>query len=199
MAVQSLPRCLVLCALLAPFAIPGDALADWTVFEQTSIQKIAGKISKGHIFQTRSGSMYEVAEYIYLYEYQYGARVTVLRDGGSYRLIIDGIDEPILCRRLSGPPSPPTASKPAPIPPQTARTSASATPQSISSRIDGEFEGWDGETIFKLVNGQIWQQASYSYHYHYAYSPSVLIYAHEGRYYMKVDGVDDALPVTRLK
>jgi hypothetical protein len=30
----------------------------------------------------------------------------------------------------------------------------------IESQIDGDFEGWDGETIFKLTNGEIWQQRS---------------------------------------
>ena len=46
----------------------------------------------------------------------------------------------------------------------------------IETRIDGEFKGWEGETVYKMQNGQIWQQASYHYHYHYAYSPEVIIY-----------------------
>jgi len=29
----------------------------------------------------------------------------------------------------------------------------------ISSRILGEFTGWDGQTVFKLENGMIWMQA----------------------------------------
>jgi hypothetical protein len=29
----------------------------------------------------------------------------------------------------------------------------------IETMIAGEFNGWEGETIFKLDNGQIWQQA----------------------------------------
>ncbi|TCO78497.1 hypothetical protein [Chromatocurvus halotolerans] len=28
----------------------------------------------------------------------------------------------------------------------------------IKSRISGDFNGWDGDTIFRLENGQIWQQ-----------------------------------------
>lgn len=28
----------------------------------------------------------------------------------------------------------------------------------IKSRITGDFNGWDGDTIFRLQNGQIWQQ-----------------------------------------
>jgi hypothetical protein len=69
----------------------------------------------------------------------------------------------------------------------------------IESRIDGEFTGWDGETLFKLQNGQIWQQSSYNYVYHYAYSPEVLIYPSGGRYKMRVEGVDQAVWVQRLK
>jgi len=74
-----------------------------------------------------------------------------------------------------------------------------ATPAVIESRIDGEFEGWDGETIFKLENGQIWQQASYSYRYHYAYRPKVIIFKTGTRYKMKVEGIEDTIYVQRLK
>ncbi|GIR39336.1 MAG: hypothetical protein CM15mP51_01160 [Porticoccaceae bacterium] len=28
----------------------------------------------------------------------------------------------------------------------------------ITSQIDGSFRGWDGKTVFRLKNGQIWQQ-----------------------------------------
>ena len=69
----------------------------------------------------------------------------------------------------------------------------------IESRIDGNFEGWDGDTMFKLTNGQIWQQASYDYTYHYAFMPKVLIYRTPNGYVMKVDGVQKSLKVRRLR
>ncbi|NMC27767.1 MAG: hypothetical protein GYA42_06420 [Syntrophomonadaceae bacterium] len=69
----------------------------------------------------------------------------------------------------------------------------------IESRIDGEFEGFDGDTIFTLMNGQIWQQSSYHYHYHYAYMPKVLIYPSYGRYKMHVEGVNTDIYVVRLR
>ncbi len=69
----------------------------------------------------------------------------------------------------------------------------------IETQIDGTFEGWQGETIFKLTNGQIWQQSSYAYTYHYAYRPEVLIYSGGGGCKMKVDGVSDSISVKRLK
>ena len=78
-------------------------------------------------------------------------------------------------------------------------TSAPSQGSVIESRIDGTFEGWDGETIFKLMNGQIWQQAEYSYMYHYAYSPDVTIYESGGSYVMEVEGVGDTIRVKRIK
>jgi len=74
-----------------------------------------------------------------------------------------------------------------------------ATEVAIESRIDGTFEGWSGNTIFKLQNGQIWQQSMYGYNYHYAYIPKVVIYKTTGGWNMKVEGVDQAVTVKRIK
>ena len=68
----------------------------------------------------------------------------------------------------------------------------------MESQIDGDFEGWDGNTIFKMMNGTIWQQVSYDYTYHYAFMPTVIIYKKSGAYYMKVEGVDKEIKVRRL-
>ncbi len=70
--------------------------------------------------------------------------------------------------------------------------------QVIETSIDGEFEGWEGETIFKMMNGQIWQQSSYAYLYHYAYSPEVIIYKTSNGFVMKVDGVDETINVVQI-
>lgn len=73
------------------------------------------------------------------------------------------------------------------------------TGQVLETKIDGEFEGWEGETIFKMMNGSIWQQASYAYTYHYAYMPDVIIYRKGGAYYMKVEDVDDEIQVRQIR
>ncbi|ERS91787.1 hypothetical protein [Halomonas sp. PBN3] len=78
--------------------------------------------------------------------------------------------------------------------------SSDASAQSvIESQVDGEFEGWEGETVVKLMNGQIWMQAEYYYEYHYAYMPDVLIYQSGGGWKMKVDGIDKAVRVEQLR
>ncbi|MFC6231626.1 copper amine oxidase N-terminal domain-containing protein [Paenibacillus allorhizosphaerae] len=69
----------------------------------------------------------------------------------------------------------------------------------IESRIDGDFNGWDGTTIFKLQNGQIWQQDDYKIRVAIKLSPKVIIYKSGTRYKMKVDGIDDEIYVKRLK
>jgi hypothetical protein len=67
----------------------------------------------------------------------------------------------------------------------------------VDSRIDGEFRGWEGKTVFKLQNGQIWQQASYGYSVTFADSPKVLIYQSGSEFRMKVEGVDEEIAVQR--
>lgn len=76
---------------------------------------------------------------------------------------------------------------------------AAKTPAVVESQIDGDFEGWEGETVFVLTNGQIWQQTSYDYIYEYAYMPEVLIYATSDGYKMRVEDVDETIYVTRIK
>lgn len=81
----------------------------------------------------------------------------------------------------------------------TPRAAVAPSSGVIESTIDGEFKGWEGGTIIKLSNGQIWQQTEYHYHYHYAYMPKVLIIATTSGYKAKVEGVSKAVGVTRLR
>lgn len=86
-------------------------------------------------------------------------------------------------------------------PPSTSlsRSMPSSTPDVIETCIEGDFEGWEGETIFKLCNSQIWQQSEYSYTYHYAYRPEVIIYKTASGYRMKVEDVAETIRVERIK
>ena len=69
----------------------------------------------------------------------------------------------------------------------------------IESSINGTFNGWDGDTIFELLNGQIWKQGSYDYTYDYEYSPKVVIYQSGAGCRMIVEGVKGTISVGRLK
>ena len=141
--------------------------------------------NNGEVFKLADGSLWEVRyEYEYLYEYY--PSVVVCPGRGKIYLKNKGLS----VARLSEPPRKPSNSAPG---------ATTATSDIVESKIDGEFEGWDGETIFKLRNGQIWQQVAYAYTYHYAYSPDILIYKSGSVYKMKVEGVDKAIVVERVR
>jgi hypothetical protein len=76
---------------------------------------------------------------------------------------------------------------------------AGALPSVIETQIDGDFEGWEGETIVKTTDGHIWQQSSYYYEYHYAFMPKALIFRAGDGYKMKVDGVSEPVAIKQLK
>jgi hypothetical protein len=63
--------------------------------------------------------------------------------------------------------------------------------QAYEGQISGDFKGWEGETIYKLMDGHIIQQSEYHYHYHYAYAPRVIIYQSSGGYKIHVEDDDD--------
>jgi hypothetical protein len=69
----------------------------------------------------------------------------------------------------------------------------------IESTLAGEFNGWEGETIFKLDNGQIWQQTEFAFVYSYAYRPEATIYSTARGCKLKVAGEDDTILVRRIK
>jgi hypothetical protein len=160
---------------------------EWELFENTTLQGSISGTEQGRILKATSGNIYEVTGLTLQLVLELQPEVTVLKNGDVYKLIVQGFDEPLLCKLLS-------ASRSTPSPAKT-----STTPDSIETQIDDTFNGWDGETIFRLSNGQIWQQSSYAYTYHYAYRPKVLIYRSGSVYRMTVEGVDSTIQVKRLK
>ena len=149
-----------------------NAQSDWTLVEETYIKgSISGSITQGYIFKV-PGSFYVINESTRQRVRTRNPNVKIYQNGSDYKLVIDDFDEPVICKRLKN---------------------------VIETQILGEFKGWEGETIFKMLNGQVWQQAIYAYMYHYAYIPNVLIYQFKGDWIMKVEGVDETIRVKRLQ
>jgi hypothetical protein len=67
------------------------------------------------------------------------------------------------------------------------------------TQIEGDFEGWDGDTVFALANGNILKQATYQYTYHYAYRPDVIVVDRGGSYVLVVDGVEETVGVVVIR
>ena len=64
----------------------------------------------------------------------------------------------------------------------------------MKSKIDGEWYGWDGDTIVRLTNGSVWRQMQYYYRYQYKYRPEVIIDGNQ----MLVAGMPKAVRVRRI-
>jgi hypothetical protein len=78
-------------------------------------------------------------------------------------------------------------------------TGSSPCEEPIEAHIKGTFDGWNGDTIYKLDDGSVWEQSRYHFHYHYAYHPAVTIYSKAGACHMTVEGdSDEGADVRRL-
>ena len=116
-------------------------------------------------------------------------------------------------------PAAPAAAAPAPAPAPATTVAASTSPRqdeagfgserqeipaedvkSITSRIDGEFTGWSGETVFPLENGQVWQQIQSGRMSWRADRPEVTIKRGMfGSYMLRVKGVNKSVRVRRIE
>jgi hypothetical protein len=165
------------------------------------------------VFKLGDGSIWQVK---YEYQYLYAYHPSVVICPGKSKLIINGkqLNVELLSEKSRGSRTGAGSTKRAKST-QTGRTVQSVALGNaegeddrsretdanalIETQIAGDFSGWEGETIFKLVNGQIWQQTQYAYTYHYAFRPKVMIFRSTGGYQMQVDGMDKTIGVTRLK
>ena len=73
----------------------------WEVVEETNLAgSISGIIQQGHIFKTISGSIYEVTGLTLQLVLELSPAVMVLRNGNVYKLVVEGFEEPLICRKL---------------------------------------------------------------------------------------------------
>lgn len=64
----------------------------------------------------------------------------------------------------------------------------------MRSHVDGQWTGWDGRTVVRLVNGSVWRQEEYYYRYQYKYRPEAIV---EGNR-MLVAGMSRSVRVRRI-
>lgn len=148
----------------------------------------------GEVIVMMDGTVWQDITYNYSYLYEYNPTVTLCPGNGF--MILNG--KKIAIMPMSGGAAPRGKSAAPSAPPPT-RRAETATPSVIESQIEGDFEGWSGDTVFKLTNGQVWQQSSYAYTYSYRYRPRVLIVSAGGTYVMQVEGVNGKINVERLR
>lgn len=73
------------------------------------------------------------------------------------------------------------------------------TSDRIESRITGDFYGWTGNTVFKLENGQVWQQAGPGYFRIHLKSPKVVVKKLLIGYVLLVEGYSKEVFVRRVQ
>ena len=70
-------------------------------------------------------------------------------------------------------------------------------PEIARSVIVSEFHGCNGSSVYRLNNGQTWQQSRYRYEYRYAYRPEARVVEEKGRYLLYVAGLGQPVTVQR--
>lgn len=164
----------------------------WEIFEETNLKgTISGTVKKGSIFKTISGSIYEVTGLTLQLVLELQPKVTVLRNGDIYKLIVEGFDEPLLCKCLTC-----SSAKRNTAPKNGLTTQGRAV---IESTIISDFDGLEYGNIYKLANGQIWEQTEAWIWVWVWVNPSVMIWNDGGGFKMKVDQIDHAVAVKRIK
>lgn len=73
--------------------------------------------------------------------------------------------------------------------------------EAIASRLAGDYDGWSGKTVFKLENGQVWQQVGAGERIDDKRSgPAVRIYpGMMGVYWLEIEGVRERVKVRPVK
>lgn len=125
------------------------------------------------VFRLCNGQIWEQVSYAYHYVYAFNPSVTLVSDGDFATMTIDSSGESITVQQVTS---------------------------FIDTCISSDFNGWDGDTIFELCNGQVWQQSSFDFKFSFKFRPSTLIYESVwGGVKMSVEGISETISVVRLQ
>ena len=105
-------------------------VGQWELFEETTLEgSISGTVQRGRVFKTTSGNGYEVTGITLQLVLDLQPEVTVLENVDTYKLVVEGFEEPLICKLLSSAKSIPNLPR------------ALNTPSVIETQIDDDFEG----------------------------------------------------------
>ncbi|MFC1719608.1 hypothetical protein ACFL00_00525 [Pseudomonadota bacterium] len=95
----------------------------------------------------------------------------------------------------------PAATEAAPGPGKEDKKKDDGDRSTITSKLVGTFSGWDGQTLFKLENGQIWaQKGKKKFHSEEIDNPVVTVEpVMFGGWRLQVEGVDKKCKVVRIQ
>lgn len=62
----------------------------------------------------------------------------------------------------------------------------------------GHFDGWKGDTVIELMNGQKWRQSNREYLIYHFYMPNCKIWEHDSKYFLQMEDVDEMIEVNQV-
>jgi hypothetical protein len=65
------------------------------------------------------------------------------------------------------------------------------------SELDGNCKGWDGNTTFRLCNGEVWEQSAFRVRRLHLASPAVRVWRLGDASLLEFEGARELLPVQR--
>jgi hypothetical protein len=163
---------------------------EWRVFEETDLQgSISGTVKKGRIFKTTSGNVYEVTGLALQLVLALQPEVMVLRNGETYKLIVKGFDEPLICRKLNE-----GASSPKEKSTQTGEWKVFE-----ETNLQGSISGTVKQgRIFKTTSGNVYEVTGLTLQLVLALQPEVMVLRNGETYKLIVKGFDEPLICGKL-
>jgi hypothetical protein len=144
-------------------------LSHWTLIKTSQIEDEFDGFDGESIFELTDGSVYVQSSYKYHYFYAYRPMIKIYSNGLIKIIVPEGMNDYAEVEETT----------------------------MMKSYIVNEFNGWSGDTIFELQNGQIWQQNKYQYKYFYAHRPKAVIIRVGSKHIMTVKG--RSIRVKRIK
>jgi hypothetical protein len=164
---------------------------EWEMFEKTNLEgSVSGTVRQGRILKTTSGGVYEVTGLTLQLVLELQPEVTILRNGETYRLIVKGFDEPLICRRLNKETGP-----------QTERsTQAGLWELFEETHLKGSISGTVKQgRIFKTGSGNVYEVTGLTLQLVLELDPEVMVLRNGETYKLIVKGFDEPLICRKLK
>jgi hypothetical protein len=166
-------------------------VAEWELFEETNLQgSISGTVKQGRIFKTTSGNVYEVTGLTLQLVLELQPEVMVLRNGETYKLIVKGFDDPLVCRKLNRGTSSPKGRS----------TQAGEWEVFEETSLQGSISGTVTQgRIFKTTSGNVYEVTGLTLQLVLELQPEVMVLRNGETYKLIVKGFDDPLICRKVK
>lgn len=140
------------------------------VRQESEIVSDFSGFSSGNVFELSNGDLWEQEDYTTEYSYKTRPDIKIVKDGSDDKLYVEGMKKLVKIKKLD-----------------------IITKSSISS----EFKGFQMGNVYKLSNGQNWEQWDATIQISIKIMPRVVIFSSSGTYKMKVEGIEKVVSVRR--